>query len=58
MLFLLIYYYFIIKLPKFCILEITPDIANKLPPTDTRFRPDQRLYEEVNYDFYTYILIN
>jgi len=38
--------------------EITPDIANKLPPTDTRFRPDQRLYEEVNYDFYTYILIN
>jgi len=30
--------------------EITPDIANKLPPTDTRFRPDQRLYEEGKAD--------
>jgi len=26
--------------------EITPDIKDKLPPTDTRLRPDQRLYEE------------
>ncbi|XP_026144113.1 oxysterol-binding protein-related protein 3-like isoform X3 [Carassius auratus] len=26
--------------------ELTPDIKDKLPPTDTRFRPDQRLLEE------------
>ncbi|XP_073699846.1 oxysterol-binding protein-related protein 6-like [Garra rufa] len=26
--------------------ELTPDIKEKLPPTDTRFRPDQRLLEE------------
>uniref|UniRef100_A0A673JPH7 Oxysterol-binding protein n=1 Tax=Sinocyclocheilus rhinocerous TaxID=307959 RepID=A0A673JPH7_9TELE len=26
--------------------ELTPDIKNKLPPTDTRFRPDQRLLED------------
>ncbi|KAJ3371761.1 hypothetical protein GGF31_002740 [Allomyces arbusculus] len=26
--------------------EITDDIADYLPPTDTRFRPDQRLFEE------------
>ncbi|KAG4095380.1 Oxysterol-binding protein-domain-containing protein [Neocallimastix lanati (nom. inval.)] len=30
--------------------EITPDIKDKLPPTDTRFRPDQRLYEEGKAD--------
>ena len=29
------------------LIEITPDIKDKLPPTDTRFRPDQRLYEDV-----------
>ncbi|EJD55143.1 hypothetical protein AURDEDRAFT_78089 [Auricularia subglabra TFB-10046 SS5] len=26
--------------------EITPDIADRLPPTDSRFRPDQRALEE------------
>ncbi|XP_053205634.1 oxysterol-binding protein-related protein 7-like isoform X2 [Panonychus citri] len=26
--------------------ELTPDLVNKLPITDTRFRPDQRLLEE------------
>ncbi|XP_051728797.1 oxysterol-binding protein-related protein 7-like isoform X8 [Ctenopharyngodon idella] len=26
--------------------ELTPDIKDNLPPTDTRFRPDQRLLEE------------
>ncbi|XP_016305877.1 oxysterol-binding protein-related protein 6-like [Sinocyclocheilus anshuiensis] len=26
--------------------ELTPDIKDKLPPTDTRFRPDQRLLED------------
>ncbi|KAL1923014.1 uncharacterized protein VTP21DRAFT_9390 [Calcarisporiella thermophila] len=26
--------------------EITPDLRGKLPPTDTRYRPDQRLFEE------------
>ncbi|XP_051519745.1 oxysterol-binding protein-related protein 7-like isoform X1 [Myxocyprinus asiaticus] len=26
--------------------ELTPGIKDKLPPTDTRFRPDQRLLEE------------
>jgi hypothetical protein len=30
--------------------EITPDIKDKLPPTDTRFRPDQRLYEDGKAD--------
>ncbi|ORX77103.1 Oxysterol-binding protein [Anaeromyces robustus] len=30
--------------------EITPDIKDKLPPTDTRFRPDQKLYEEGKAD--------
>ncbi|XP_016301862.1 oxysterol-binding protein-related protein 3-like isoform X1 [Sinocyclocheilus anshuiensis] len=26
--------------------DLTPDIKDKLPPTDTRFRPDQRLLEK------------
>ncbi|KAI2644555.1 Oxysterol-binding protein-related protein 6 [Labeo rohita] len=26
--------------------ELTPNIKDKLPPTDSRFRPDQRLLEE------------
>lgn len=26
--------------------EVTPDIADRLPPTDSRFRPDQRALEE------------
>ncbi|XP_067282339.1 oxysterol-binding protein-related protein 7-like isoform X3 [Pseudorasbora parva] len=26
--------------------ELTPDLKDKLPPTDSRFRPDQRLLEE------------
>ncbi|XP_058609391.1 oxysterol-binding protein-related protein 6-like isoform X3 [Onychostoma macrolepis] len=26
--------------------DLTPDIKDKLPPTDSRFRPDQRLLEE------------
>ncbi|CAM4635629.1 unnamed protein product [Leuciscus chuanchicus] len=26
--------------------ELTPDIKDKLPPTDSRFRPDQRLLEQ------------
>jgi len=30
--------------------EITPDIKDVLPPTDTRLRPDQRLYEEGKAD--------
>ncbi|ORX60141.1 Oxysterol-binding protein [Piromyces finnis] len=30
--------------------EITPDIKDKLPPTDTRLRPDQRLYEDGKAD--------
>ncbi|KAJ3411305.1 Oxysterol-binding protein- protein 3 [Chytridiales sp. JEL 0842] len=30
--------------------EITPDIAPYLPSTDTRFRPDQRMYEEGKAD--------
>ncbi|KAJ1567061.1 hypothetical protein HK405_007324 [Cladochytrium tenue] len=30
--------------------ELTPDLAGVLPPTDTRFRPDQRLYEEGRAD--------
>lgn len=30
--------------------EITPDIANKLPPTDSRLRPDVRALEEGNLD--------
>ncbi|KAJ3229014.1 hypothetical protein HDU78_009322 [Chytriomyces hyalinus] len=30
--------------------EVTPDIAPLLPPTDTRFRTDQRLYENGQID--------
>jgi len=30
--------------------EITPDIKGKLPPTDTRYRPDLRALEEGNID--------
>ncbi|KAJ3102324.1 Tubulin epsilon chain [Phlyctochytrium bullatum] len=30
--------------------EITPDISDKLPNTDTRFRTDQRMYEEGKVD--------
>lgn len=30
--------------------EITPDIKPYLPPTDTRFRPDQRAFEEGKVD--------
>lgn len=30
--------------------EITPDIANKLPPTDSRLRPDVRALEEGDLD--------
>lgn len=30
--------------------EITPDIAKKLPPTDSRFRPDVRALEEGDLD--------
>jgi oxysterol-binding protein-related protein 3/6/7 len=26
--------------------ELTPDLVNLLPATDTRYRPDQRLYEQ------------
>lgn len=26
-------------------IELTPDLELTLPPTDTRFRPDQRMYE-------------
>ncbi|KAI8814464.1 Oxysterol-binding protein-domain-containing protein [Cladochytrium replicatum] len=26
--------------------ELTPDLKGKLPPTDTRYRPDQRMYEQ------------
>ena len=28
--------------------ELTPELRRELPPTDTRFRPDQRLLEEGN----------
>eukprot|EP00126_Sphaerothecum_destruens_P000305 Sdes_comp10361_c0_seq2m2011 len=30
--------------------ELEPHHPAKLPPTDSRFRPDQRLYEEGNID--------
>ncbi|CAG8487334.1 10071_t:CDS:2 [Funneliformis caledonium] len=30
--------------------ELTPDLVNVLPRTDTRFRPDQRLFEEGNLE--------
>lgn len=30
--------------------EITPDLANRLPPTDSRWRPDVRALEEGNID--------
>lgn len=30
--------------------EITKDIEGKLPPTDSRLRPDQRAFEEGNVD--------
>ena len=30
--------------------EITPDLVNKLPPTDSRLRPDVRALEEGNLD--------
>jgi hypothetical protein len=29
--------------------ELTPDLCERLPPTDTRLRLDQRLYEEVQF---------
>ncbi|KAJ3046129.1 Oxysterol-binding protein- protein 3 [Rhizophlyctis rosea] len=30
--------------------ELTPDLEGVLPNTDTRYRPDQRMYEEINLD--------
>lgn len=42
--------------------ELTPELKAVLPPTDTRFRPDQRctqdlhLFEMKNVVFYTYYI--
>ena len=40
------------KFTPFCIQlnEITPDIEGFLPPTDSRFRPDQRALEEGRHE--------
>lgn len=40
--------YFAIELngTMFLIVELTPDLEGMLPSTDTRYRTDQRLYEE------------
>ncbi|KAJ2619254.1 Oxysterol-binding protein 3 [Coemansia sp. RSA 1290] len=35
--------------------ELVPETSQDLPPTDTRFRPDQRAYEEGRVDDAEYI---
>ena len=44
---------FYFRMSKFALMlnNLTPQLKKKLPPTDSRLRPDQRALEEGNIDF-------